>query len=132
MRTYDEIYDDAADEPPFSNNTSYEIWAERWCYRCKVDAAFQRGEDPDGCPLLALSVIGMTPKEFKPATDPREAQGDYECTEFVPDDEGGDDGETVPEPEPDPVAEPDGQIDILAVFAEQITDAVTERQSVSA
>lgn len=130
MRSYDEIYEDATDEPPFSNNTSYEIWAERWCYRCKVDAAFQRDEALDGCPLLTIAVIGMTPREFAPAADPREACGDYECTEFVEADEDGE-GEPEPEPEPQPVSEMDGQLDILSVFADRIAEQ-PQREAVSA
>lgn len=129
MRSHDEIYDDAADEPAFSNNSEYEIWAERWCYRCKVDAAFQRDETLEGCPLLTVAVMGRTPKEFVDAVDPREAQGDYECTEFVPDDDedGGEDPMPVP---PVPVGEMDGQVDMFEVFADQIVSEASVAEAV--
>jgi hypothetical protein len=78
MRTLDQIMDEAAEESLFSNGASYEIWADRWCDRCKVDASFQRGETMDGCPILAVGLLGLTPAEWT-----RQGVQDYVCSEFA-------------------------------------------------
>lgn len=121
MRDHDSIFDDAADRSPFSNGTSGEIWMSEWCYRCKVDGPFQRGVTDQGCPLLLVALMQKTPKEWTET-----GLQDYHCSEFVPDDDGKD-GDPDPNPAPLP-----GQTDMFEVFAEQITDAVTEREAVSA
>lgn len=127
MRDYDAIYDDATDESPFSNGTAGEIWMDQWCYRCKVDGPFQRDEAPEGCPLLLVALMQRTPKEWTET-----GCQTYTCSEFVPDDEGGDGGEPEPQPFPQPVAEMDGQADIFSAFADQITEQVPQLAEVSA
>lgn len=123
MRSYDDIEASARDGSPFSNGTMGEIWMDRWCYRCKVDAPFQRDEATEGCPLLLVALIGKTPAEWV-ELDPDAIQ-DYHCTEFIPDDdEGGDDGGD-PLPPPAPAVEIEGQADIFGAFADQIADAAT-------
>lgn len=94
MRPYAEIERDARDEPPFSNSTSGEIWLQNWCETpCAHDAAFQRGESLEGCPLLLLAYSGKTPVEWLEQEDSQ----DYHCVEFQPQGGGG------PEPPPGPI-----------------------------
>lgn len=131
MRDFDAILADAAEKVPFSNGSESEIWEARWCNRCKLDAPFRNNDWSDSCPLISISVLGYTPKEWIAAADRVEACGRHECTEFVPDDEGGG-GSSDPEPDPEPVGELDGQVDIFAAFAEQITEQVPQREAVSA
>lgn len=111
MRTYEQILADATDRPPFSNGTAGYAWMDNWCHRpCKKD----RNED---CPLIMAALMQKTPKEWTEV--PGRIQ-DYVCSEFEPDDEG--DGEAEPQPYPQPVGEIDGQVDLFAVFADQIAD----------
>lgn len=110
MRSHDEIMSDAADKSPFSNGTSGQIWMNAWCWRpCKKD----RNED---CPLIMVAYLGKTPKEWTEV-----GLQDYVCAEFEPDDDGG--GGPVPD-QPIPVV--DGQVDMFAVFADQVVDASRE------
>lgn len=120
MRDYDAIFDDARPGSPFSNGTSGEIWMESWCYRCKVDAPFNRGETNEGCPLLLVALMERTPKEWTET-----GLQDYHCSEFRPDDDGGDD------PLPPPVPVCDGQGDIFGEFAEQIAEAASAELAVA-
>lgn len=121
MRDYDAIYDDAKPGSPFSNGTSGEMWMSNWCYRCKVDAPFNRGETDQGCPLLLVAMVGRTPKEWTET-----GLQDYHCSEFRPDDEGdGDD------PLPPSVPVCDGQTDMFGVFADQIVERVTTELAVT-
>lgn len=113
MRDYDAIIADAKERTPFSNGTSGEIWMSGWCYTpCAHDAAFQRDEAPLGCPLLLAAFSGYTPKEWTET-----GLQDYHCSEFRPEDDG--DGDDAPLT---PVPVCDGQLDILGVFADQITE----------
>jgi hypothetical protein len=82
MRTFEEAFAAARDGAPFSNSTSWELWSAHWCYRpCAVDAAFQRNDSPDGCPLILVALKGRTPSEWL-------RHGlDYHCVEFRDDDE---------------------------------------------
>jgi hypothetical protein len=115
MRTHDQIWDDAKDEIPFSNGTSGDIWMSRWCAApCRKD----RNED---CPIIMVAYMGRTPKEWTEV-----GLQDYTCSEFEPDDDGGDaDGTPVPEPDP-PIV---GQVDIFEVFTDQfVTEVAKERQ----
>lgn len=125
MRAYDEIMADATDRSPFSNGTMGYGWMGKWCYRCKVDGPFQRDEAAQGCPVLLVALMQKTPKEWTEV-----GLQDYHCSEFVPDDEGDDEPEPPSLPEPSPVAEMDGQVDIFSVFAEQIADT-PQREAVT-
>lgn len=111
MRDYDAIIADATHKSPFSNGTSGEIWMDGWCYRCKVDGPFQRGNAEEGCPLLLVAYMQMTPKEWTEV-----GLQDYHCSEFVPDDDGRD-GDPDPNPAPLP-----GQTDIFSVFADAVAE----------
>lgn len=124
MRTEDEILADAVKQQPFSNSTSFEIWANsgRGCYDCRHD----KPDIEKYCPILSAAYLGFIPKEW---TD--QGLQDYDCSEFEYDDEDGDD-DPEPEPVPQPVAEMDGQTDMFEVFAEHITETVAKREAVSA
>lgn len=116
MRTLDQIVADAKEKSPFSNGESAEIWTGKWCYQCKVDGAWQRGNG-EVCPILNVAFLQKTPKEWTET-----GLQDYHCSEFVPDD-GGEDGDPDPNPQPD-------QTDMFSVFAEQIAEQ-PQRQAVS-
>jgi hypothetical protein len=120
MRDLDTIMSDARDGSPFSNSTSGEMWMGEWCYRCKVDAPFQRDEAPEGCPLILVALLDKTPAEWTET-----GIQDYHCSEFDEDHGyGGHDGEGPPVGPtwPQPVVEMEGQTDLFSVFADQITD----------
>lgn len=120
MRDLDAIMEDAREGSPFSNGTAGEMWMGDWCYRYKVDAAFQRDESPEGCPLLLVALLDKTPAEWTET-----GIQDYHCSEFDEDHgDDGDDGEGPPVGPtwPQPVMEMEGQIDLFSVFADQITD----------
>lgn len=122
MRAYEEIAADATEGRAFSNSTQYEIWADRWCYRCVHDD----DETEKWCPILSVSLLGVKPKEW---TTLDHVYADYQCTEFEERrDYDGDDPE--PEPEPPPVI--DGQIDIFEVFVDQVEQELARPVGVSA
>jgi hypothetical protein len=117
MRDLDAIQADAREGSPFSNSTSGEMWMGEWCYRCKVDAPFQRDEATEGCPLILVALIDKTPAEWTET-----GTQDYHCSEFDEDHgEDGDDGEGPPVGPtwPQPVAEMEGQTDIFTAFVDQ-------------
>jgi hypothetical protein len=112
VRTEAEITETARNQPAFSNGTEGEGWMDNWCYRCAVDAPFQRGAEPLGCPLIAVALLGKTPAEWveQPWTETGPPLADrYHCTEFRPDD-GGD-----ADPPPPPVLP--GQLDLFTADA---------------
>ena len=84
--------------PAFSNGTEYEMWKENWCYRCTRDAAFQRGETDDGCPLLLTAICGDIPGEWMEQPRDRYPFDAYHCIDF----RGPDDPDQEPRPQPDP------------------------------
>lgn len=136
MRSEEEIRADAEDRRAFSNGTEYEMWADRWCYRCRNDNA----ETETYCPILSVALLGGWPKEWtrhyvKFGAYIKEA-GRWEVSETTADDPDGSvfvdtctefeerrDGEDEPAPEPEPSPVIPGQVDMFEVFADQ---AVTE------
>jgi hypothetical protein len=111
MRALDAIMGDAREGSPFSNSTSGEMWMGDWCYRCTVDAPFQRDEAPEGCPLIMVALLDKTPAEWT-ETAPQV----YTCSEFV-EDTGGDpdthEDSTVLPRWPQPAQPMPGQLDIF-------------------
>jgi hypothetical protein len=111
MRALDAIMGDAREGSPFSNSTSGEMWMGDWCYRCTVDAPFQRDESPTGCPLILVALTGKTPAEWTET-----GMQDYTCSEFV-EDTGGDpdthEDSTVLPRWPQPAQPMPGQLDIF-------------------
>lgn len=73
MRSLEEILDTAAPRKAFSNGTSWEIWAGRWCDDCFNDI----NED---CPLVTAAVLGgVLPTEWSEV-----GTQNYDCAEFQP------------------------------------------------
>jgi len=109
---------------PFSNHTEFDIWADRYCYRCRKD----NEETELYCPILGMAIAeGAWPDEWTARTHAWEAggkSGSYEvvdtCTEFEErrDDEG--DGS---EPEPPPVVE--GQLDLIDAYLDTAIGELT-------
>ncbi len=113
MRTEEQITADARPGSAFSNGSAWEIWQSHWCYRGKGCVSDEDGAGPAGtyCPLITVAMISdprVTPAEWV------EGDGiqDYTCTEF---EEGRGGGEPT-DPQPGPVAEVDGQLDIVDVY----------------
>jgi hypothetical protein len=69
---------------PFSNSTDGDAWTEYWCDGCVHDKGARTGEDPSGCPLRLIALVGETPAEWK-EKDPASMVNRYECTRFVQD-----------------------------------------------
>lgn len=71
-----------------SNGTEGEIFMERFCYRCKRDAAFQENQDGEyGCPIILAT---MTHNVDEPGYPPEWISDDDcglvnpRCTQFEP------------------------------------------------
>jgi hypothetical protein len=133
VRSEDQIRADAADRRPFSNQSEYDIWADRHCYDCVND---NPQADPEVfCPILNVAMLGPAawPAEWlrrhikfgariegtsrvevieTDATDPDGFEIVGDCTEFERRPDPGDEPE--PEPEPPPVCE--GQLDIIDAY----------------
>lgn len=78
MRDFEELFDDSTEGSPFSNSTMGDMWMGQWCENCQEDVAFTQGDTENGCPLLALAMIGRTPKEWVKVPGSQ----DYVCSEF--------------------------------------------------
>lgn len=102
MDDFDIAYANARDERAFSNGTDWEIWSYNWCENnCVHDAAYQRGETNEGCPLALVAMCGRTPREWLPG-DPKDMTcgSQYTCVYYRHEDD--DDPDAKPEPVPDP------------------------------
>lgn len=110
MRDFDDIDADARPGSPFSNSTDGEMWMGQWCYRCNIDAPFQREESSEGCPLILIALTRRTPAEWT-----RTGLSDYTCAEFVED--KGDTADTHEGPAaarlPQPIEPMPGQLDLF-------------------
>lgn len=87
--------------PAFSNGFEYDMWRANWCERCTHDAAFQRGESDEGCPLLLTALLGDIPAEWmeQPVGEEGPSLTDrYHCINF----RGPDDPDYEPKPQPEP------------------------------
>lgn len=89
MRTFQEAYAAAVDEPAFSNGTEGECWMDNWCYRCRNDSP-KLVDQGKGCPLILVSLSGRTPSEWI-EQNPLSLGDRYHCIEFR-DRNGGVDG----------------------------------------
>lgn len=106
---YDALYDEARDEPAFSNSDEGYGWMDNWCARCIHDK--DQRDDVDnpgpGCPLILISLMGRRPIQW--LDGPRDEHGrysiadQYHCIEYRNEDDG-------PGPEPQPVPDPPGQL----------------------
>lgn len=85
-------FDDAKDEPPFSNGTEWEMWSANWCHKpCQND----KNED---CPLVMTALLGKTPVEWLPQPPERYPSDAYHCVLFRGPDDPGDEPKPLPEP----------------------------------
>ncbi|TDB86468.1 hypothetical protein E1264_17880 [Actinomadura sp. KC216] len=107
LPTYEQAWESARDERPFSNGTEGYAWLDNWCGRCINDKPARDGRDDEGCPLILVSLMGRTPIEWIEKRDPESGLvrlGDsYHCMYFRDEDDGGD-------PEPTPIPDPPGQL----------------------
>jgi hypothetical protein len=72
MRGFNEITEDVRPEHTFSNLSSFEYWAARWCDVCR-----HRGD----CPIVdAALLMEGAPTEWVRTDGPR---GPFRCTEFI-------------------------------------------------
>jgi hypothetical protein len=97
MPAYDDAFEKAADRPPFSNGSMWEIWSYRNCERC-VNDGMGAGDDELQCPLILVALTGRTPAEWADGNPPL---GDYACSLFRECGRGdGTTDEAPPDPEP--------------------------------
>lgn len=107
----DALYDEARDEPAFSNSTEGYGWMDANCATCIHDKDQRdNAEQPGpGCPLVMVALLGRRPIQW--LDGPRNEQGlyslasQYTCIEYRHED----DGPTDPQPIPDPP----GQLTLL-------------------
>lgn len=106
---YGRLYEEAIDEPAFSNSDEGIGWMDANCATCIHDKPARQGDDANGCPLVLITLTGKRPIQF--LDGPRNEQGlysiarQYTCTEYRHED----DGPTDPQPIPDPP----GQLTLL-------------------
>jgi len=87
VRTFEELFADAADDGgPFSNMTSFEVWAATMCQHgagCVHDGTWGGGAEGVDCPLITVALTLKTPKEWTDKTDAEAITAQaYVCTEF--------------------------------------------------
>jgi hypothetical protein len=114
LPTYEQAYAAAIDNPPFSNGDEGYGWMYHWCDRCINDKGTRDGSNPQGCPLVCVALMGRTPIEWldqKRVVDgklqPYSRGGQYQCTYFRDEEDGGGDGE------PKPIPDPPGQLTLV-------------------
>ena len=106
---YSRLYDEARDEPAFSNSDEGMAWMDANCATCIHDKPARQGDDGNGCPLVLITLMGKRPIQF--LDGPRDEHGryslagQYHCVEYRHED----DGPTDPQPVPDPP----GQLTLL-------------------
>ncbi|MFE2469775.1 hypothetical protein [Streptomyces mirabilis] len=106
---YDQLFSESHDRPAFSNGTEGYGWMAANCDRCIHDKPARENDDARGCPLVLITLVGRTPRQF--IDGPRDEQGRYGiatqhvCTEFR--------GEDDPDPNPQPVPTGPGQGELL-------------------
>lgn len=119
-------------ERPFSNGTEFDIWADRYCYRCVKDSiSAPPGAEEKFCPILTAALHGADWPEQWTRREHHwqigDSSGSYEvvdtCTEFEErrDDGGGDEPE--PDPGPPPVCE--GQLDLVDAYLDTAVEELT-------
>ncbi|MFD6113655.1 hypothetical protein ACFWG0_26580 [Streptomyces yangpuensis] len=97
---YDRLYEEARDEPAFSNGDEGYSWIDANCSTCIHDKE-QRDSMSGGCPLILISLMGRTPIQWldqKQEGRLYSRQGQYQCIEYRHED----DGPVEPQPIPDP------------------------------
>lgn len=89
----DALYDEARDEPPFSNSDGYG-WFDNNCGTCLHDKPARTGGGLGGCPLVTVALMGRTPRQWLAST----GSDRWTCVEYRHED----DGPVEPQPIPDP------------------------------
>lgn len=107
MRTPREIEKDAREGSPFSNGSEFEIWQDANCGTCVHDKPAREGREWDGCPLLAIVYADLTPAEWLKSQNPPSPASIYTCVEYRHENDGKDD------PEPKPIPDPPGQLTLF-------------------
>jgi hypothetical protein len=106
---YDRLYDEAHDEPAFSNSDEGMGWMDANCATCVHDKPARQGDDGNGCPLVLITLMGKRPAQF--LDGPRNESGlyslarQYVCVEYRHEDDGPSD--------PQPIPDPPGQLTLL-------------------
>lgn len=106
---YAALFAESRDEPAFSNGDEGLSWTGANCDTCIHDKPAREGDDANGCPLVLITLLGRTPKQF--IDGPRNDEGlyaretQYVCTEYRHEDEGPAD--------PQPITTPPGQGELL-------------------
>lgn len=110
MRGYDAIWADAAEQPAFSNGTSWDFWEARWCGSCLNEPEDVNESAVNGCPLISVGILGRTPKEWTPTANPSRVpelgEHSLDCSMYRSEDDG-------PDPEPQSIPDPPGQDPML-------------------
>lgn len=103
MDPYQALWNEARDEPPFSNGTEGDGWVYANCGTCWHDREQRNTEIlGPGCPLVMVALNGRTPIQW--LDGPRDNHGrysiagQYHCVEYRHED----DGPAEPQPIPDP------------------------------
>lgn len=107
---YQEAWDAARDEAPFSTGTEGHDWTSQWCDRCQRDAPFRNGINSQGCNLLLVALNQRTPAQwFEQPPVPVRGRPDlglippygaerFHCIEFRAPGSGGEGPRPKPEP----------------------------------
>lgn len=93
------LFDEARDEPAFSGSDEGYAFMAAFCDVCVHDKSARAGDDGNGCPLVLITLTGLTPAQFVTAPDDQPHR--YRCTEFR--------REGEPDPEPRAIPDPPGQ-----------------------
>lgn len=105
---YGRLYEEARDEPAFSNADEGYGWMDANCATCIHEKPSRQGHEEKGCPLIMVSLLGRTPIQWLDQKKPGELysrQGQYQCTEYRHEDDGP--------AEPRPIPDPPGQLDLV-------------------
>ncbi|MFI5473133.1 hypothetical protein ACIA6D_23200 [Streptomyces cacaoi] len=99
---YGRLYDEALDEPAFSNSDEGYGWMGANCLTCIHDKPARQGDDGNGCPLILITLMGRRPAQF--LDGPRDEHGrysiarQYTCIEYRHEDNGPADPQPIPDP----------------------------------
>lgn len=99
---YPVLFDQAVDEPAFSNSDEGYGWMGANCGTCVHEKPSRAGREDPGCPLILVALMGRRPVQWIDGpVDERgrcSLAGRYLCVEYRHED----DGPTDPQPVPDP------------------------------
>lgn len=99
---YSRLYEEARDEPAFSNSDEGMAFMDAHCETCIHDKPARQGDDANGCPLILISLMGRRPIQW--LDGPVNEQGryslrdQYHCVEYRHEDDGPADPQPIPDP----------------------------------